>query len=78
MVEIDSSLKIVFLGLINLALGRPQQETEELRYDVVDDVQTEVSSSFYATGQFWIIVGILLAVGAGIGLAIWKKRQNSI
>ena len=61
-----------------------QQEIEDIdgpagvtdNYQVDDQVNVPVNDSFLATAQFWILVFILVGIGAVVYVMISKKKQQ--
>lgn len=76
-------LKITLLNAITGTFARPQNENEDLTdddtiyYTVEDQVELSFSEKFYSTGQFWIVMGILTAMMAVVGIIIWKKNKKA-
>merc|ERR1712046_296348 len=61
-----------------------QQEIEDIdgpteaidNYQVDDQVKVPVNDSFLATAQFWILVFVLVGIGAVVYVLISKKKQQ--
>merc|ERR1712226_375199 len=66
--------------IFNFTMKYGQRENEELvttsENEVDNQVNVPVNNSFLATAQFWILVFVLVGIGAVVYVLINKKKQQ--